>query len=124
MDGGDSGAIAKTACRRRAGLVGMPWRNSARSGACGEASSRRALGLFAIQLLCFLVERSDKSFVGGEGTVDVASVNFGEALSELGIDYAALLRRVLVVRGRRLWMDADDAAVRTEEPQAAFCFSR
>src|ERR1035438_2369808 len=109
MDGGGSGATAETACRRRVGLVGKPWRSSARSGECGEASSRRALGLLTIQLLGFLVERSDEFFVGSKRTVDIADVDFGQTFGKLSIDDAALLRRVLVVRSRGLGMNADDA---------------
>src|ERR1019366_2222813 len=110
MDGGGSGATAKTACRRRAGLVGKPWRSSARSGECGGVSSRRALGLLTIQLLGFLVERSDELFVGSKRTVDLASLDVGQALSELSIDDAALLGRILLVRSRKFGIDADDAA--------------
>src|ERR1039458_7119528 len=114
MDGGGSGATAKTACRRRAGLVGKPWRSSARSGECGEASSRRGLGLLTIQLLGFLVERSDEFFVGSKRTVDIAGVDFGQTFCKLSIDDAALLHRVLVGRSRGLGMNADDATADLE----------
>src|ERR1035438_1606432 len=110
MDGGGSGATAKTACRRRAGLVGKPWRSSARSGECGEASSRGALGLLTIQLLGFLVERSDEFFVRSKRTVDIAGVDFGQTFGKLSIDDAALLRRVLVVRSGKFGIDADHTA--------------
>jgi len=41
--------------------------------------------------------------------VDSASLDVGQALSELSIDDAALLGRVLVVRSRKFGIDADDA---------------
>ena len=46
--------------------------------------------------------------------MNLAGVDFSEALGELGIDDAALLRRVLVVRRQGLGMDADDAAANLE----------
>ncbi len=55
------------------------------------------------------MERSDEFFVGSKRTVDSASLDVGQALSELSIDDAALLGRVLVVRSRKFGIDADDA---------------
>ena len=110
MDGEDFGATTETACRRHVGLAGTLWRSSARSGACGEVSSRRALGLLTIQLLGFLVERRNEFFVRSKRTVDIAGVDFGQTLGELGIDDAPLLRRVLVVRSGKFGIDADHTA--------------
>jgi hypothetical protein len=42
--------------------------------------------------------------------VDSASLDVGQSLSELGIDDAALLWRVFVVRGGKFRIDADDTA--------------
>ena len=41
--------------------------------------------------------------------MDAAGLDVGEAFGELGIDDAALLGRVLVVRSRKFGIDADDA---------------
>src|ERR1039458_6229032 len=92
----------------------LPWGGCARSGECGAAWSRRALGLLTIQLLGFLVERSDEFFVGSKRTVDIAGVDFGQTFCKLSIDDAALLRRVLVGRSRGLGVNADDATADLE----------
>ena len=53
------------------------------------------------------MERSDEFLMGGTRTMNLACVDFGQALGELGIDDAALLGRIFVVCRERLGMDAN-----------------